>query len=274
MNGESNLTQARSPMIGFMAITLLAAVTLPAHAQSYPSKPIRIVVPFTPGGGSDIVTRVIGPKLMDAWGQQVVVDNRAGAGGTIGAAIVAGATPDGHTLLITSSAFAGAASLYPKLPYDTIKDFAPIALVASTALILVVAPSLGPRTVNELVALARQKPGQINFASAGVGSGTHYAGELFKLAGRIDVVHVPYLILLVDLDTQKGKPSADEALRVVGNLVTPDGKLASGDLVKTVGIGTRVRMVFSDVSPGLSLPQWTIDESATQPDKPWRYPQE
>jgi tripartite-type tricarboxylate transporter receptor subunit TctC len=179
-------------MIGFIAMTLLAALTLPAHAQSYPSKPIRIVVPFTPGGGSDIVTRVISPKLVDAWGQQVVVDNRAGAGGTIGAAIVSGAMPDGHTLLITSSAFAGAASLYPKLPYDTIKDFAPIALVASTALILVVAPSTGPRTVSELVALARQKPGQINYASAGIGSGTHYAGELFKLAGGINVVHVPY----------------------------------------------------------------------------------
>jgi Fe2+ transport system protein FeoA len=102
-------------MTRFIATAFLAALTLAAHAQSYPSKPIRIVVPFTPGGGSDIVTRVISPKLVDAWGQQVVVDNRAGAGGTIGAAIVSGATPDGYTLLITSSAFAGAASLYPKL---------------------------------------------------------------------------------------------------------------------------------------------------------------
>ena len=164
-------------MIGFIAITLLAALTLPAHAQSYPSKPIRIVVPFTPGGGSDIVTRVIGPKLVDAWGQQVVVDNRAGAGGTIGAAIVSGATPDGHTLLITSSAFAGAASLYPKLPYDTIKDFAPIALVASTALILVVAPSLGPSTVSELVALVRQSPGRSTTLPPGSGAARTMPGS-------------------------------------------------------------------------------------------------
>ena len=160
--------------------------------QAYPSKPIRVVVPFTPGSASDILARLIAPKLLESWGQQIVVDNRPSAGGTVAGSIVAGAAPDGHTLMLTSSGFAGSAALYEKLPYDSLKDFAGVTQVVSTPLVLVVSPGLGVKSVKELIALAREKPGQINFSSSGIGSGTHFAGELFKLAAGINVVHVPY----------------------------------------------------------------------------------
>jgi tripartite-type tricarboxylate transporter receptor subunit TctC len=163
-----------------------------ASAQAYPSKPIRIVIPFTPASASDILARLIGPRLHETWGQQVVIDDRPSAGGTIAGEIVARATPDGHTLMLTSSAFAGSAALYDKLPYDSVKDFSGVSQVAETALVLVVAPSLGVKSAKELIVLARAKPGQLTFASSGIGSGTHYGTELFKLAAGIDVVHVPF----------------------------------------------------------------------------------
>ena len=163
-----------------------------AIAQSYPSRPIRIVVPFTPGSASDILARLVGPRMSENWGQQVVVDNRPSAGGTVAGEIVARATPDGHTLMLTSSAFAGSAALYDKLPFDAVKDFSGVSQVAETALVLVVAPSLNVKSTKELLALARAKPGYLTFASSGIGSGTHYGGELFKMAAGINVVHVPF----------------------------------------------------------------------------------
>lgn len=179
-----------SMLVAASLALLLAAAG--AAAQSYPTKPIRIVVPFTAGSATDILARLIGPKLLESWGQQVVVDNRPSAGGTVAGVIVATATPDGHTLMLTSSGFAGSAALYAKLPYDTLKDFAGVTQIASTPLLLVVGPGLGVKNVKELIALAQQKPGQINFGSSGIGSGTHYAGEFFKLSAGIDVVHIPY----------------------------------------------------------------------------------
>ncbi len=172
----------------------LLAVTIaaPAVAAQYPDRPIRIVVPFTAGSGTDLLARLIGPHLTQAWGQQVVVENRTGAGGTLGTAIVAAATPDGHTLLMNSSAFAGAASIYPKLPFDTIKDFTGVSLVAGNPLVLSVAPSVGVKTVKELIALAHKHPGKYTFGSAGVGSGSHYGSELFRFMAKMDTVHVPY----------------------------------------------------------------------------------
>lgn len=171
---------------------VLTLFALTAAAAEYPARPIRIIVPFTAGSASDLLARMVGPKLNEAWGQQVVVDNRPSAGGTVAGSIVASATPDGYTLMLTSSAFAGAAALYDKLPYDSNKDFSGVSLVALTALALVVSPTLGPKSVKELIALARQKPGQLNFGSSGIGSGTHYGGELFNLAAGIKAVHVPY----------------------------------------------------------------------------------
>ena len=178
---------------------LAAAMISPAAAQTpapgsgpaYPNRPIRIIIPFTGGSATDLLARAIGPKLVERWGQQVVSDNRPGAGGTVGAEILSRATPDGHTLMLTSSALAGSAALYPKLPYDTLRDFASTTQIASTPLVVVVPPALGVKSVKELIALALKKPREINYASAGIGSGTHYAGELFKLAARIEVVHVP-----------------------------------------------------------------------------------
>jgi tripartite-type tricarboxylate transporter receptor subunit TctC len=180
-------------MLGRLPAIFFAALIAPAvYAAEYPTRPIRVIVPFTPGSASDLLARMIGPKVAEAWGQQVVVDNRPSAGGTVAASIVATSAPDGHTLMLTSSAFAGAAALYDKLPYDSIRDFRGVSLVAQTALALVVSPTLGPKSVKELIALAQQKPGQLNFGSSGIGSGTHYGGELFNLAAGIKAVHVPY----------------------------------------------------------------------------------
>ena len=174
------------------------AAQAPDPAQSYPARPIRIIVPFTAGSASDFFARLIGPKLAESWVQQVVVDNRPGAGGVVAGEIVARSTPDGHTLMLTSSAFAGSAALYDKLPYDSIKDFSGVTQVASNPNMIVVPPSLGVKTLKELIALAKQKPGQLNYGSAGIGSGTHYSAELFALAAGIKVTHVPF----------KGSPEA------------------------------------------------------------------
>jgi tripartite-type tricarboxylate transporter receptor subunit TctC len=178
---------------------LLALAVGPTHAQpggaaaaDYPAKPIRIVIGFTPGGGPDITARYVAQKLTETWKQQVIVDNRPGAGGTIAANMVARSGADGSTLLSVSSAHAVAAAIYSKLPYDTLKDFAGITETASSSYLLVVAPSLGIVSVGELLAAARAKPGQLNFSSAGVGSGTHFAGEMFKAMAGIDVVHIPF----------------------------------------------------------------------------------
>jgi tripartite-type tricarboxylate transporter receptor subunit TctC len=163
-----------------------------AIGQGYPNKPVHVVVPFTAGSATDILARTFGQKLSEMWSQPVVVDNRPGAGGTIGAAVVAKSAPDGYTLLVHSAAQAYNPSIYPSLPYDTVKDFIDIVPLGGQPNVLVVAPSAGIKTVAELIAQAKQKPGQLNFGSAGTGSGTHINGEKFKLAAGIDVVHIPY----------------------------------------------------------------------------------
>ena len=162
-----------------------------AAASPYPTKPIRIIVGFTPGGGPDITARHMAAKLTDTWRQQVIVDNRPGAGGTIAAGTAANANPDGYTLLSVSSAHAVAPAIYPKLPYEP-KDLAGISLTAVSKYLLVVAPSSPVKTLKDLLAVAKAKPAQLNFSSAGVGSGTHFAGEQFKTLAALDVVHVPY----------------------------------------------------------------------------------
>ncbi|MGH8649692.1 MAG: tripartite tricarboxylate transporter substrate-binding protein, partial [Burkholderiales bacterium] len=161
-------------------------------AKGYPSRPVRIVVPFTPGGQPDIVARLMVPRLTEALGQQVIVDNRPGAGGMIGARIVASSNPDGHTLLSISAAHVVTPAVRAHLGYDTVKDFAGITMTANAAYYLVVPPSLEVRTVKDLIALAKARPGQLNFTSAGTGSGTHFGGEMFKYSAGIDIVHVPH----------------------------------------------------------------------------------
>jgi len=161
-------------------------------AQAWPNKPVRVVVPFTAGSATDILARTVGQKLSELWGQQVVVDNRAGAGGTIGAGMVAKSAPDGYTLMVHSAAQAVNPSIYPSLSYDTLKDFIQVVPLGGQPNVLVVAPASGYKTLADLLADAKKKPGALNFGSAGIGSGTHFNAEKFKLAAGIDVVHVPY----------------------------------------------------------------------------------
>ena len=163
-----------------------------ALAQGFPSKPVRVIIPISAGSGLDIVGRLVSQKLSEAWGQQLVVDNRPGAGGTLGTAIVARAPADGYTLLVSGSSQPVNTALYSKLPYDAHKDFIEIAPIASLYQVLVVAPSAGIKSVSQLVAASKAKPGQITYASPGVGSGVHFASEKFRLAAGIDVLHVPY----------------------------------------------------------------------------------
>jgi tripartite-type tricarboxylate transporter receptor subunit TctC len=164
-----------------------------AAAQNYPNRPIRVVVVSTPGGSVDTMARTVGPKLAEKWGQQVIVDNRPGAGGAIAAEIVARSAPDGYTLIMgTVASFATNVSLRKKLPYDPVRDFAPITLVATQNLMLLVHPSVPAKSVRELVALAKKQPEALSFASAGNGTGGHLSGELFKMLAGVQLLHVPY----------------------------------------------------------------------------------
>ncbi len=172
---------------------IVALVASGAAAQSYPTKPVRLVSPYPPGGANDILARIIGQKLGESLGQQIVIENRGGATGNIGAEYVAKAAPDGYTILMgQASNLTINVSLMSKMPYDPVKDLAPVTLVATTPNLLVVHPSLPVRTVKDLVVLAKSKPGSINYASSGSGSAGHLAGELFKKVAHIDMVHIPY----------------------------------------------------------------------------------
>lgn len=179
-------------MMRAVGAVLLAWCAIGAQAQGFPSKPVKIVVPFTAGSATDILGRTVAQKLSEAWGQPVLIDNRPGAGGTIGAGVVAHSPADGYTLLVHSAAQAVNPAIYPALNYDTVKDFAEVATLGGQPNVLVVAPATGYKTVADLVADAKKKPGALNFGSAGTGSGTHINGEKFKLAAGIDVVHIPY----------------------------------------------------------------------------------
>jgi len=161
-------------------------------AQEYPSRPSRIIVAYTPGGGTDLAGRVLAKKLGEVWNQQVIVENRPGAGGNIGTDAIAKAAPDGYTLGVAPSTHAIVPALYSKLPFDTIKDFTFVSLIAIGPNILVCHPSVPATTVKELIALAKRRPGQLTFASAGIGATTHLAGEYFKNVAGIDVLHIPY----------------------------------------------------------------------------------
>jgi tripartite-type tricarboxylate transporter receptor subunit TctC len=244
---------------GVIACALLASGFAHAQQGKFPTRPIRMLVPFSPGSQTDILGRWIGEKMNENWKQQVVVDNRPSAGGTIASQYVLGANPDGHTLMIVSTGHAGNATLYSKLPYDTIKDFSGISRVASVPNVLVVSPTLGAKSVKELIALAKSRPGKMNFSSAGIGSGTQINGEMFKLAADINVTHVPY----------KGAP---EALNNVlsgsvefafSPLLVAAGQVRAGRLL-ALAVSTKDRTpMFPDVPtvaeagiPGFEYDQW------------------
>lgn len=178
-------------IVFWFGVAAILAIPL-AFAQPYPSKPIRMVVPFSAGGPIDILARLIAPRLSEAWGQQVVVENRVGASGMIGADAVAKAPADGHTVLVNSSIHVIVPSLHAKVPYDAIRDFTPVTLITQSPLLLLVTPTLPVKNVKELVALARARPGELSFGSAGSGSSTHLSGELLKSVTGIKMIHVPY----------------------------------------------------------------------------------
>jgi tripartite-type tricarboxylate transporter receptor subunit TctC len=175
------------------ALIVLALAASSAAAQAWPSRPIRYVVPFPAGGTTDIIARAVAAELSKTLGQQVVIDNRGGAGGNIGTDIVAKSAPDGYTILMGTVGTHGInVSLYPKLPYDAIKDFAPVTLVATVPNVLEVHPAVPVKNVKELIAYAKANPGKLNFASSGNGTSIHLSGELFKSMTGIDMVHIPY----------------------------------------------------------------------------------
>ena len=182
----------RFVVASFFAVLLALAPSALAQGKDYPIKPIRIVVPWAPGGSTDLTARTFGQFLAELWGQPVLNDNRPGAGGTLGSAVTAAAEPDGYTLQLVTSSHAVAPSLYKSLPFDTTEDFTPIILLGEAPYFLVVHPSLGVTTQAELVALARAKPGILNYASSGNGTGNHIAGELFNQLANTDIKHIPY----------------------------------------------------------------------------------
>jgi tripartite-type tricarboxylate transporter receptor subunit TctC len=214
-----------------LATPAVAQVAAQVAAQDYPSKPVRLIIPFPPGGSNDVVGRMIATQLSDRLGKQVVVDNRGGAGGVIGTEAAANSAHDGYTLLIISIAHSVSPWLY-KLQYDPIKSFVPVAILASGPNVLVVHPDLPVHSVSELIALAKQKPGELNYASAGIGSFQHLGGELFKLTAGVNIVHVPY---------KGGGPAMTDVLGghtkiMFSSLVQTSGFVHSGQL-RALGTG-------------------------------------
>ena len=178
----------RSVALAFASLV----VALPAHAQNYPVRPVRMIVPFSPGGATDVPARILAQRLSEALGHQIVIDNRPGAGAVLGTDAVAKAPPDGYTLLLTATTHVISASLYKKLPYDAIRDFAPVMLIGSGPNVLAVHPSLPAKNVRELIALAKARPGKIDYASSGNGSAQHLFGALFMSLADIRMMHIPY----------------------------------------------------------------------------------
>jgi tripartite-type tricarboxylate transporter receptor subunit TctC len=171
----------------------LSIITATVWSQTYPAKPVRIIVPFAPAGSTDITARIVAHKLTDGWRQQVIVDNRAGAGGNIGAEAVAKSAPDGYTLLLaTTGVMAINHRLYRNLSYDALHDFAPVTQIGALPLILIIHPSLPAKSVRDLVAMGKAKPAELSYASSGVGSATHMTSELFRMMAGVDIVHIPY----------------------------------------------------------------------------------
>ncbi len=240
-------------------MVLGTALAAPALAQSFPARPVRILVPFPPGGSTDITARLVAARLADIWGASVVVENRAGGDGIIGAEAVARAAPDGHTVLLAATSFAISAAMRRRLPYDAARDFAPVTMIGSISNIMAVHPSVPAQTVQEFVALARARPGQLNFASAGASTGQRFAFELLKQRLNIDVVHVPY----------RGGAPATQALlsgevqSMIINALEATPLVQSGR-IRALAVTTAARVpAFPDVPtlaetvlPGLDVSVW------------------
>ena len=239
----------------------MATSALPAAAQSYPSKPIRLVSPFPPGGSVDVVGRLLEAKLSETLGQQMVVDNRSGASGVIGTEVVLNSPPDGYTLLINTIPFVTNQFLMPRAPYDPLRDFVSISLVASSPSLVTVNPSLPVRSIQELIALAKAKPGQLYYSAAGVGTNPHIAGELFNLLAHVDIVAVQF----------KGGAPADTALiagevaATFGNISQEIGFVKAGRMRALAVTGTKRNPALPELPtvaeagvPGYEFETWFV----------------
>lgn len=187
-----NISRERRKVLGVLVAAASALGVGASHAQGYPAKNVQVIVPYTPGGSIDVVTRAVARKMSELWGRNVVIDNRAGASGMIGAELVAKAEPDGYTLLATTSSYPGTVAVRKSVPFDPVKGFVPVAMFGRAPLLLVIHPSLPARSVKELVALAKKNPGKLNYSSSGTGGNNHFSGALFGHAAGIKLTHVPY----------------------------------------------------------------------------------
>ena len=246
--------------VRFALLVVAALAALPVFSQSFPSKPIRLVVTFPPGGGTDAIARLLSVPLSESMGQQVLVDNRPGASGNIGAEIVAKAPADGYTWLIVNSTYAMNASLFPNMPFDSEKDLTGVATIASTPIMLVVPATSSAKGVSDLIALAKAKPGQLSYASCGNGTPQHLGGELFKRMAGIDMVHVPYKGCAPAL--QDGLAGRIDALfNTVPNTV-PHHKAGR---LRAIGVGSKKRTAgapdvpsINESVPGFDVDQWYV----------------
>jgi tripartite-type tricarboxylate transporter receptor subunit TctC len=240
--------KTRSRISKAAALVLTSVFACSATAAGFPDKPLRMVVPFAPGGPTDIVGRAIAQRLTETFGQSMVVDNRAGAGGVVGADMVAKAAPDGYTTLLCSTgAMAINPGLMDKLPYDSVKDFAGISLVVTIPYLLLVSPSSPVKTVKELIAEAKSKPGSMNYGSAGTGSTSHLAGELFKTMAGIEMVHIPYKgSAPASIDLISGR------LQTMFNAVAIAMPFVKGGKMRAIGISTQARSPLVPDVPTIS----------------------
>jgi tripartite-type tricarboxylate transporter receptor subunit TctC len=243
----------------FATVFVLGLMTILAPnalSQTYPTKPIRIIVPQGTGGSPDTIARLIGAKLSEALGQQIIIDNRVGAGGRIGTEIASRAVPDGYTLLLTSSQLAIVSGMFDNLKYDLVKDFSPISLLGSTSAILVVNPSIPVNSVKELIALAKSRPGALKYASGGTGSTPHLAAEVFKFMTGTDILHVPYKEATPSLaSTMSGEVDLYFAM------IAPSLPLIKSGRLRALGITKRTTLIpdlpsISETVPGYEFVLW------------------
>jgi tripartite-type tricarboxylate transporter receptor subunit TctC len=226
--------------LGCAAAGLSISANLSAQDKSaagdYPNRSVRFIVPYTPGAINDFVARLVAQKLTEAWNQQVVVDNRPGAGTLIGTELVAKSNPDGYSLLLVPTAFAVNVTLYPKLPYDPLRDFAPVTQIGAAPFLLVCSPQLAAKSVKELVALAKAKPGQLSYGSTGSGGSAHLMGEMFKAQAGIDMIHIPYKGLAPAMtDVMAGQVSC-----TFGSQLAVEGNIKAGRL-RVLAVTSKVR---------------------------------
>jgi len=278
---QSSRAQGKNIVLAVLALTLLpcAALAQAASAIGYPTKPIRLIVPFAPGGSTTTMARIVGNKLTESWGQQVIVDNRAGGNTIIGTETLARSTPDGYTIIMTSGAHVILPSLYPKLPYDPIKDFAPVGSVYRGEFVLVLNAAVPANNLQELIALAKAKPGQLNYATSGAGAASHLAIELMNLRTGIKTQHIPYKgagPALIDLVSGQVQMFMNSPLTVMSHIkqgkiraiaVTGETRVPALPEVPTF---TEAGLAGFDVSPWFCVlapagtPKLIIDKLSTQ----------